>query len=117
MLVTSPAEPGSYHVFLHSAAEHSFAGEAATKSGDASPLPSRHQALALTSESDRMSVENKYNESSSAGELSKTKGENSMIIWIIIVIAMLVNACCISEEEYIKIQKAKDNAFIKYWNS
>ena len=43
--------------------------------------------------------------------------EKDMIIWIIIAIAILVNACCISEEEYIKIQKAKDNAFIKYWNS
>ena len=50
------------------------AGELSTKSGDTSPLPSRNQALALTSESDRMSAENKYNESSFAGELSTKSG-------------------------------------------
>ena len=40
-----------------------------------------------------------------------------MIVWIAIAIAMLVNACCISEEEYSKIQEIKDTAFLKYWNS
>ena len=57
------------------------------------------------------------NESSKAGELSKTKGGNDMIVWAVIAIAMLVNACYISEEEYSKIQEIKDNAFLKYWNS
>ena len=77
-------------MLLHSDAEPSFACEAASKSG---------------------------NESSFAGELSKTKGGTGMIVWIAIAIAMLVNACCISEEEYSKIQEIKDTAFLKYWNS
>ena len=72
-VITTRPEAGE--LSTKSGNESSFAGEAATKSGDTSPLPSRHQALALTSESDRMSAENKYNESSFAGELS-TKSSN-----------------------------------------